>query len=125
MHNLVVDTYAMQHPEEYGRSAKSYVAHLTALCCSMEAAGNTALYWTIPRWLDGRSTLERPHDLPFRGSITVADVHNPEREEEYPELVRRWAMDVWQAYAAYHGMARDWLEAVRLHASQTDTGRRR
>src|SRR5437867_11388363 len=44
VHNLVVDTYAMQHPEEYGRSPKSYAAHVTALCCGIEHPGNQKLY---------------------------------------------------------------------------------
>ena len=125
VHNLVVDTYAMQHSEEYGRSAKSYVAHLTALCCNIEAPGNQALYWAIPRWLDGSVNLERPHDRSFRGAMTVADVHKSQREEEYPELVRRWAKDVWQAYAPQQGVARQWLEAVRLDGNRAGVERRR
>ena len=124
VHNLVVDTYAMQHSEEYGRSVKSFVAHLTALCCGVEAAGDGGLYWQIPRWLDGHVDLARPHDLPHRGSMTIADVRNPAREEEYPELVRRWASDVWQAYGSLHGTAREWLEAVRAHRGQTARGKR-
>lgn len=99
--------------------------HGPALCCGIEAPGNTALYWTIRRWLDGPVDLERPHDLSFRGSMTIADVHSPQREKEYPELIRRWAMDVWQAYAVQQGMARQWLEVVRLHGGRADVGRRR
>ena len=124
VHNLVVDTYAMQHSEEYGRSAKSFVAHLTGLCCGVEAPGDTELYWQIPRLLDGRVDLVRPDDLPDRGSMTIADVRNPAREEEYPELVRRWANDVWHANASLNGMARQWLDAVRTHRNQA-AGRRR
>jgi len=124
VHNLVVDAYAMQHSEEYGRSAKSFVAHLTGLCCGVEADGNTELYWQIPRWLDGRVDLVRPHDPPDRGSMTIADLRNPAREEEYPELVLRWANDVWQACASLHDTAREWLDAVRAHRNQA-AGRRR
>lgn len=115
VHNLLVDSYAMQHSEEYGRSVKSFVAHLTGLCCGIEATGDRDLYWAIPRWLDGHVDLARPADLPSRGSLTIADVRSPAREEEYPELVRRWANDVWQAYAGLHGTAREWLNAVRAH----------
>ncbi len=32
VHRLAVDAYAMQHPDRYGRSAKSFAAHLTGLC---------------------------------------------------------------------------------------------
>jgi hypothetical protein len=124
VHNLVVDAYAMQHSEEYGRSVKSYIAHLTALCCGVEAAGDRELYWQIPRWLDGRVDLVRPQDLPDRGSLTIADVRNPAREEEYPELVRRWASDVWQAYAVLHETARQWLNEARAHRVHASPHRR-
>src|SRR5262245_28744625 len=124
VHNLVVDTYAMQHSEEYGRSVKSFVAHLTGLCCGLESPGDSALYWQIPRWLDGHVDLTRPHDLPHRGSMTIADVRNPAREADYPGLVRRWASDVWQAYGSLHGTARQWLAAARAHLTQT-VGRKR
>jgi hypothetical protein len=115
VHNVVVDTFAMQHSEAYGKSAKSYAAHLTALCCAMEAAGDQQLYWRIARWLDGAAKIERPSDLAFRGRLTIADVLSPEREEDYPALVRRWSADVWNAFAPQHAVARHWLDAVRAH----------
>jgi len=115
VHNLVVDTFAMQHSESYGKSAKSYAAHLTALCCAIEAAGDRQLYWAIARWLDGPATIERPPDLAFRGRLTIEDVLTPEREEDYPELVRRWAVDVWTAFAPQQAIARQWLDEAREH----------
>src|SRR5476651_2317382 len=48
MHNMLVDTYAMQHPEEYGVSPKSYIRHLFALCCLIEHPGDMRLYWATP-----------------------------------------------------------------------------
>ena len=115
VHNLVVDTYAMQHAEEYGRSPKSYAAHLTALCCGVEHAGDQKLYWAISRWLDGPATFEKPPLLTRRGSLTIADVYVAAREDEYVDLVRRWAGDVWAAYADQQKRARTWLDAVRTH----------
>ena len=35
-YRLAFDTYCMQHPETYGVSVKSYIAHLTGLCCGVE-----------------------------------------------------------------------------------------
>src|SRR4249920_1207146 len=70
VHNLVVDTYAMQHPEAYGKSPKSYAAHLTALCASLESPGDAQLYWAIPRWLDGAVAVDKPPLLAHRGSLT-------------------------------------------------------
>jgi hypothetical protein len=67
VHNLVVDTYAMQHPDEYCRSPKSYAAHLTGLCCALESASDPKMYWAIPRWLDGPASIEKPTVLSRRG----------------------------------------------------------
>lgn len=113
VHNLAVDTYAMQHAEEYGRSAKSYAAHLTALCWAIDAGGDQRVYWGIPRWLDTSPAIQRPANLTLRGRTTVLDVLRPEPEDAYPALVRRWAQDVWAAYAPQHVLARAWLDAVR------------
>ena len=116
MHNLVVDTYAMQHTEEYGQSAKSYIAHLTRLCCAVDAPGDQALYWSVARWLDGTQQLPRPSDLASRGKMTIADIQEVAPEDEYPDLVRQWARDVWTAYADQHANARQWLEMARVSA---------
>jgi hypothetical protein len=119
VHNLVVDTYAMQHPEEYGRSPKSYAAHLTALCCGVEHAGDLKLYWAISRWLDGPATVEKPPLITRRESLTIADVYAAP-EDEYADLVGRWAADVWAAYADHQKLARKWLDAV--HNQMTSAG---
>ena len=115
VHNLVVDTYAMQHPEEYGRSPKSYAAHLIALCCGTEHPGDPKLYWAIARWLDGPAAVEKPPLMARRGSLTIADVYVAASDHEYADLVRRWAADVWAAYADQQKLARKWLDAVRTH----------
>ena len=124
VHNLVVDTYAMQHPEEYGRSAKSYAAHLTALCCGVEHPGDQKLYWGIARWLDGPVSLEKPPVLQTRGRLTIASVVAPPSDEAYGELVRRWAADVWQAYGAQQAIARNWLTAVQANMAAVHPKRR-
>jgi hypothetical protein len=111
VHNLVVDTYAMQHPVEFCRSAKSYVAHLTGLCFAMEPRDGASDYWAIPRWLNKGARLERPPDLRFRGTLTIADVRDLEGEA-FSAGVRRWAADVWSAYGAQHALARHWLAAA-------------
>jgi hypothetical protein len=114
VHNLVVDAYAMQHAEEYCKSAKSYVTHLTALCCALEVAGDPKLYWGIARWLDGPTTLGRPADITPRGTMTIADVKDAS-DGDYAHRVRAWAADVWGAYRDQHAAARRWLEEVRRH----------
>lgn len=91
VHNLAVDTYAMQHPEDYCLSPKSYAAHLIALCCGLENPGDQKLYWEIPRWLDGPARIEKPSVISRRGDISIADVIVHRDDNEYPEVVRQWA----------------------------------
>jgi hypothetical protein len=122
VHNLVVDTYAMQHPEEYGKSPKSYAAHLTALCAALENPGDRRLYWAISRWLDGRATVDKPPLVDRRGDMTIAGVADPRAEEEFPELVRQWARRVWEAYASQQDLARGWRDAALDHKMQKASG---
>jgi uncharacterized protein DUF5946 len=74
------------------------------------------MYWTIPRSLDGPTTIVKPALVMSRGGLTIADVHAPASEAEYPELVRRWAREVWAAHADQQPLAREWLAAaVKAH----------
>ena len=109
VHNLVVDAYAMQHPEEYGRSAKSYAAHLLGLCCGVEHPNDPKLYWSIARWLDGPSQPDKPSLLTARGDRTIADVVNARPDEAFAAAVRDWAESVWAAAEPQHALARRWL----------------
>jgi hypothetical protein len=118
--DLAFDAYCMQHLERYCRSAKSYAAHLTRLCCGIEHAGDPAVYAAIQRWLNGAVALEKPEPPAHLGRLTIADVRGVARSPqgardaaEHARLVRAWAADVWAAYAAQHALARAWLRAAR------------
>jgi hypothetical protein len=112
VHNLIVDSYAMQHPEEYGRSAKSYAAHLCGLCCGIEHAGDRKLYWSIARWLDGPREIAKPPLLRRRGDQTIADVATVAEDKGFADAVRAWGRTVWIAYFSQHPLAHEWLAAV-------------
>jgi hypothetical protein len=111
VHNVAVDAYAMQHPEEYCKSPKSYAAHLTGLCCAHEFSGRPDLYRAVARWLDGTVQLQKPSPVNTRGTVTIADVRAV-RDEEYAQRVRMWATAVWEAYASQHDLARAWMKAA-------------
>ena len=113
MHNMLVDAYALQHPEEYGRSAKSYIRHLSALCCLLEHPGDQRLYWASPGSRGGPVVPSKPALLTPRGELTVADVFVAQTDSEYQTLVKRWAASVWAAYAPQHELARAYLAVVR------------
>ncbi len=125
VHNLVVDTYAMQHPDDYCRSPKSYAAHLAGLCCGVEHPDDRSLYWAIPRWLDGPAALEKPALLARRGELTIADVVDPPNDDQYVARVRRWARDVWTAHTVQQPLARRWLNAASRYARRATITRGR
>ena len=120
MHNMVVDAYAMQHPDEYCVSAKSYAAHLTGLCCGLEHPGDHKLYWQIPRWLDGPSTIVKPPVIDVRGRKTITTITDVS-DGAYQSAVRQWAAAVWAAYESQQYLARGWLADVVNHSKEKGT----
>ena len=112
VHNLVVDAYAMQHAEEYGRSPKSYAAHLLGLCCGVDHPGDRDLYWSVARWLDGRREVVKPQLLHRRGDRTIADVATVTDDAAFAAAVHAWARSVWDAHSSQHPQAHQWLAAI-------------
>jgi len=115
VHDLAFDTYCMQHPATYCRSAKSYAAHLTRLCCGLEYDGDREVYAAIQKWLNGKVDLQRPEVQSNLGQVTIADVRAARTGEEYMQRVRVWAENVWAAYAAQHDLAHTWIESALGH----------
>jgi uncharacterized protein DUF5946 len=110
---LVVDTYALQHPARYCRSATSFAAHLTGLCVAIEhRARETELNDAVQRWLGRRPELDRPDPPASRGPLTIADVLAASSVNEHRSVVERWARGTWAAYAELHEVARAWVRAI-------------
>jgi glutaminase len=102
----------MQHPERYCRSAKSYAAHLTRLCCGLEHNGDHEVYEAIQKSLNGAVAFEKPEAPINRGQMTVTDLLAASKVEEHTRLVKEWAESVWEAYASQHDIARKWIKAA-------------
>ena len=109
VHRLTVDTYALQHPERYCRSAKSFAAHLTGLSCFIEREGSPAVYAAVNRWLSGSSPVARPAVPAGRGALTIGDLSDSSGEP-HPAQVERWARSTWDAYRELHSLARSWID---------------
>ena len=109
LRDLALDTYCMQHPEKYCRSAKSYAAHLSRLCCGLEFGGDPRVYAAIQKWLNHPGSLAKPEVLPFFGHLTVTSVYQADSPQENLRRVRAWAEEVWTAYAPQQSLARDWV----------------
>ena len=115
LHRLMVDTYALQHPEEYMKSAKSFAAHLTGMCAAMETDDPAAINQAVQRWLNGPKTMDRPADVPpgKRGDLTISYVHETSEPDEYLRRIQEWARSTWAAWASHHALAREWIALAR------------
>jgi hypothetical protein len=110
---LVVDAYALQHPERYCASATSLAAHLTGVCIAIEHRPREAvLNEAMQRWLSRRPPLEKPALPASRGPLTIADVLAATDPMDHRTVVERWARGIWTAYAGLHPIARAWVRQV-------------
>jgi hypothetical protein len=113
LRRLLVDTFAMQHPERSCRSAKSYAAHLTGLCCGVEYNGAKSVYAEIQRWLNGPVEaigITRPTEPDQRGALTIRYIYDAKDDNEISARLKEWARVVWAAYASQHETARRWIK---------------
>jgi len=112
MHRLTVDVYALQHPVEYMRSAKSYAAHLTGMYTALEMGAAAETNRAVQQWLNSSKVFPRPgNPAPRqRGELTIIHVHEAVGPEDHLCRVHQWALSAWEAWRAYHHLARQWVE---------------
>jgi len=109
---LAFDTYCMQHPETYCRSAKSYAVHLMGLCCGIDFGESPAIYAAIQRRVNGRVSLRKPPVLTERGAMTVRDIASAATASAHSEAVHLWAATVWASYHTQHALAHEWIASA-------------
>ena len=109
-HRIVVDVYAMQHPDRYGRSAKSFAAHLTGLCAWLENEKSAqSVNAAVQRWLSGPTPIVKPALPAEYGEMTIRELLNAHDPVSYGEVVGHWARSTWAAYRQLHPIARAWI----------------
>jgi hypothetical protein len=111
LHRLMVDTYSLQHPEQYMRSGKSFAAHLTGICAAMETDQAAAINRSIQQWLNGPKPIDRPAEPPpgQRGELTIVHVYEATEAEDYLCRIQEWARSTWAAWSSHHAIAREWI----------------
>ena len=113
-HRLLVDTYCLQHPDDYCASAKSLAAHLVGLCWILEEGASPAVGPAeLHRWLNGAVGIEMPIVPAHRGAMTIGDLKLSAGAAEWDCIVHEWASRTWDAYSSLHATARGWLAAAR------------
>jgi hypothetical protein len=118
VHRLFVDTYCLQHPDPYCVSFKSFAAHLTSVCWSLEHGGSTAMVSEpLRKWVERHPHLEKPPVPAARGALTIADVARAPDPAAHVRAVDEWARSTWTAYASVHSVVRQWVEAALVGAA--------
>ncbi len=114
VHRLFVDTYALQHPDDYCQSGKSLAAHLAGLCLILEEGASAATGADyLKRWLDGPRLIDKPPLPADRGRTTLGDLAGIEEPSIWRQSMRRWADSTWDAYHDLQPLARRWAAEAR------------
>ena len=106
----LVDVYALQHPDPFCLSATSLAAHLTGVAWIVEhpqdaAVGNDQLR----RWLNSRPAIVKPPLPASYGEVRIDALLDARTPEAAAAAIQRWAGSTWEAYAALHPIAREWI----------------
>jgi hypothetical protein len=108
-HRLLVDIYALQHPERFCRSGKSAAAHIVGVHVFIEGGEEPDVgVSALTKWLDGPSAISKPTRPASRGILTIQHVIDLDGEE-YRDALHQWALSTWAAYSGLHLIARNWL----------------
>ena len=115
-HQLVVDTYAVQHPGMAGdpRAVRSVGIHLMTLCLFLEHGTDVALGTSLHRRMVERPVFQELVPPARRGSLTCADVPVTATAGQVREAVFDWARQAWEAWSMHHGTVRAWLTSAGL-----------
>jgi hypothetical protein len=107
---LLVDTYALQHPDPFCVSATSLAAHLTGLGWILEYRGDAASgSEQLRRWLNSKPVLVKPPLPSSYGDVRIDALLDAQSADEVAAAMRRWADATWRAYAALQPTAREWI----------------
>jgi hypothetical protein len=118
-HQLVVDTYAVQHPDgDDPRAIRSVGIHLMTLCLFLERGTDPSLGARLHRRMVDRPVFHQLKPPPSRGGLTM--LHVPLDGD--PQMARvaayAWAEDVWTAWVGHHQTVRDWVDRSGLGAQE-------
>lgn len=110
IHQLTVDTYAVQHPGvPERRSIQSLALHLITLYLVLEKRTEPTSGPKLHKRLANQRRfhwLDPPRSI---GKTTIADVHRARSAPEHERSVEAWARDVWAAWEPHHGTVRGWI----------------
>jgi Family of unknown function (DUF5946) len=109
VHQLTVDTYAVQHAGEK-HPDKSVMVHLMGLHLVLVRGVNPAQVAPLLQRAASRAHVW-PHFIPpvETVSLNIFDVALAESTESHIRLVREWSRLVWNAWSSYHSEIADFV----------------
>jgi hypothetical protein len=112
-HQLIVDTYAVQHPDgDDRRAAQSVAIHLMTLCLFLKrdvdpVAGPRLHKHILEKQRPALHYLDPPA---FDGSHTHLDVSRTGPASAARDAAYAWARAVWAAWSPRHATVRRWID---------------
>jgi uncharacterized protein DUF5946 len=117
-HQLVVDSYAVQHPDGADRRAiQSVGIHLMTLCLFIERGTDPALGTSLHRRMIDRPAFHQLEPPTSRGHLTLLAVPVDGDPSRARVAAYAWAEDVWTAWSSHHQTVRAWVDRSVLGAS--------
>lgn len=114
-HQIVVDAYAVQHPDGDDPRAIRFVGiHLMTLCLFLEHGIDPSLGPRLHRRMIDRPVFHHLEAPPSRGRLTMLDVPLDNDWERARRCAYAWAGEVWTAWVTHHQTVRDWIEECGL-----------
>lgn len=114
-HQLIVDTYAVQHSDgDDPRAVQSVGIHLMTLCLFLERGADPSLGTRLHRRMVGRPVFHQLEPPSSPGRLTMLDV--PLEGDSYDARVASyaWPEDVWSTWVTHHQTVRMWLKTSGL-----------
>ena len=117
-HQLIVDSYAVQHPDgDDPRAIQSVAIHLMTLCLFIERGIDPSAGAQLHRRMVCRPVFHRLEPPASRGRLTMLDVPLSANPDAARAASYAWATDAWASWAAHHQTVRNWVDESGLGAS--------
>ena len=117
-HQLVVDSYAVQHPDGDDRRAiQSVGIHLMTLCLFIERGTDPASGTSLHRSMVARPVFHQLSPPASPGQLTLLDVPLDGDPSHARIAAHAWAESVWTAWSPHHQTVRGWIDRSGLGAS--------
>jgi Family of unknown function (DUF5946) len=117
-HQLVVDAYAVQHPDgQDPRAIQSVGIHLMTLCLFLEHGIDPSLGAQLHRRMADRPVFHYLRPPLSRGRLTMLDVPLDGDPADARVAALSWARAAWTAWATHQQTVREWVDASGLGRS--------